>query len=67
MNGTWCHCVNVGEIREDYAVLFLSAYLCGNCCQKIHPDKYFVYSKKRFRIPNENIFNCAPKLFFDVK
>ena len=67
MNVTWCHCFKVGEIREDYAVLFLSAYLYGSCGQKIHTGKYFVYSIKGFRIRKEDTFNSAPMLFYDVK
>ena len=61
------HGVKVGEIWEDYAVLFLSAYLWGSCGQKIHVEKYFVYSEKGFRIQKEGTFDSAPKLFYDVK
>ena len=66
---TWCHRVKVGEICEDYAALFSSAYLyiCGSSGQNLHIEKQFVYSNGLLQIQKEDNFYSAPKLFYDVK
>ena len=64
MNGTWCHC---GETWEDYVVCFWVPTCVAAVGKKMNTEESFLYSKKGFHVQKKDIFNSAPKLFYDVK
>ena len=41
-------------------------YICGSSGQNFHIEKQLVYSQMLLRIQKEDIFDSAPKLFYDV-
>ena len=41
-------------------------YICGSSRQSLHTEKQFANNKRLLRIRKEDIFDSAPKLFYDV-
>ena len=56
--------------KFEKTMLFCSrvpTYICGSSGQNSHAKKQFVYSKRLLQIQKEDMFDSAPKLFYDVK